>query len=362
MSQPPFVDGHPEPEWLSAWHDGEITGEAAAALKAHLDGCATCQARLADFARLDEVAPWLDRGLPDGAEWAGIDERLRARMDEEIAVPGLATQGRRRIEPPGFRLRWALATAAGLAVLVIGSRVLFDRDWGMGGILGPSPTLRTAVEPPPMAPSSTGTMAANEEMAESATGTTQSAEADGHADLLAREATPGDEATTTGDDTPTLATAPPRQGTPTPVAAPLEMAANENRQQSAAAAKAGAGRAESFAEEGGAANDSLAAARARIAAGEAPDRVVNDLLARFEAARAAAGPAGAAAPTAALESGADRDAARSRTADQAGEAPDPCREALLLGRAALTLAVEYRIDISRRLTPEALAEYDRCAD
>lgn len=104
-------------ERISAWIDGEASGEEAARVEAHLASCASCRVS-ADRMRL--LSPALDRVRT--APPATLRRDLFARLEAD----GLLAPRRKRF---GVPLRWAavpLAAAAGLALFVLSSREAAD--------------------------------------------------------------------------------------------------------------------------------------------------------------------------------------------------------------------------------------------
>jgi len=151
VSEEGFEKGHPGPEWLSAWHDGELQAPASEAVQAHVESCPACRLVLDEFRQLDDAARTGDDAFPGTEAWNGIEERLRLRLEDELSL-GIPTgpttpyvetgadlvllptpaelQAGRAARP--FRLRWALATAAGLTVAIVSLRTFSDWDWPVG--------------------------------------------------------------------------------------------------------------------------------------------------------------------------------------------------------------------------------------
>ena len=163
-------DGHPGPEWLGAWHDGELTGEAADRVARHVDGCVDCRAFVADLVRIDELGPWLEEHDPAAASCPDLDLMLRHRLNEEIgldpesdeleagrpAAAGIsaASIGRATREfdetPPaprrgGINWRWSLATAASLTLVVLSIR-LIERRSAVQMVIAPESAARRSAE------------------------------------------------------------------------------------------------------------------------------------------------------------------------------------------------------------------------
>jgi len=171
VSEAKFEGSHPGPEWLSAWHDGELQDSAAAAVGAHLEACADCRNAIEAFRQLDQSVRQGDDARPAPEAWEAIERRLRLRLEDELGlgVPMGAT--RRYVESDAelvllptpreiqtgrgarpFRLRWAMATAAGLTVALLTIRTISDRDWTVGKVINPVPDRHrevAAVEPLP---------------------------------------------------------------------------------------------------------------------------------------------------------------------------------------------------------------------
>jgi len=124
-------------EW-SALLDGELAPAREAELRAHLDGCARCQATLASLARVDVLLA----GLPVPAANADLYARLRARIDvnePRDAAPRLAAPRRRRRGP-------AVAAAAVAAAAALALYLALPRPRGQ---IAPPPESRVAQAPVP---------------------------------------------------------------------------------------------------------------------------------------------------------------------------------------------------------------------
>jgi hypothetical protein len=157
LSEANFEGGHPGPELLSAWHDGELHDEAARSVRQHLDGCAACRQLLDEYRQLDQATRLADDATPDGETWEGIEGRLRLRLEEELglgipvgaATPYVETDADVVLRPTlaevragkgarPFRLRWALATAAGLGLGLFTLRTLSDNGWSVSKVMDPA--------------------------------------------------------------------------------------------------------------------------------------------------------------------------------------------------------------------------------
>jgi anti-sigma factor RsiW len=80
-------------EWtdkLSEYLDGELSRDEREAVEAHLSGCASCTAVLADLKRVVERAQRLHARPPQGDLWPGISERIDARASERESRPAAA--------------------------------------------------------------------------------------------------------------------------------------------------------------------------------------------------------------------------------------------------------------------------------
>lgn len=100
-------------ERLSAYLDGELTGEELRAAEAHVVACAECRTALDDLRHLTRRAASLDDRPPERDLWAGIAARLAAG-----AEPGV-------VSLPSRRRRFAFSVpqlaAAALALMALSS-------------------------------------------------------------------------------------------------------------------------------------------------------------------------------------------------------------------------------------------------
>ena len=97
-------------ELLHAYRDGELPAAEAAALRAHLPGCAACRESLENSAR---VARALFGAEAAASPRRGFSSRVMARLVEPVAV--------------GWPLRWtfpALAAAAAALLLILSPSAL----------------------------------------------------------------------------------------------------------------------------------------------------------------------------------------------------------------------------------------------
>jgi len=129
---------------LGAWCDGELAGDAAAALGAHVAGCAACRAEQAALVALrDEIRAQAPRHVAPPALRARVEAELarafdgaradavaawpaRARSASDAALPGVRLRTRER-------RRWFAAgvLAGALVAVVVGALTgVVARRWG----------------------------------------------------------------------------------------------------------------------------------------------------------------------------------------------------------------------------------------
>jgi anti-sigma-K factor RskA len=110
-------DGHPMQDLLPGYALGILDEEDRSALKAHLDGCASCRAELASFrevtGRLAAAAP--HRDLPPG-----LEKRIMARVEAQRPF----APGRRNPWPALTAIAAMLAVALGVGNLLQWTGVL----------------------------------------------------------------------------------------------------------------------------------------------------------------------------------------------------------------------------------------------
>jgi anti-sigma factor RsiW len=149
---------HPGTEWLGAYQDRELDPAEARAVESHLERCPSCRELLEEITRVDQMAAALKDDLPDDPFWTGLESRIRARVQEETGETvgaGVAGMKVAAVEPgPALRrptgwtrwfgtgpsLRWGLATAAGLVIVVLTSRLVVNQ-------MAPDQTLRARSTP-----------------------------------------------------------------------------------------------------------------------------------------------------------------------------------------------------------------------
>lgn len=135
-------------ELLGAFVLGGLPEDARAAVRAHLDGCATCRAELAEIAPLSEdlrgVNP--DALLDVPAPPADLGERIRARITEERELA--QARERRDVRRVGAQRGARRLVAAAAAVAVVAAAL------GAGTLIGRStaPTTTALPTPSPSAP------------------------------------------------------------------------------------------------------------------------------------------------------------------------------------------------------------------
>lgn len=106
------MDGHLG-ERLSAYLDGELSGDELDAAQAHVVACAECRTALDDLKRLTRRAASLDDRPPERDLWAGIAARLSGE-----AAPGVTPLLSRRRR---FAFSLPQLAAAGLALVALSS-------------------------------------------------------------------------------------------------------------------------------------------------------------------------------------------------------------------------------------------------
>lgn len=128
---------HPEEGTLHAYIDGELTPAETAELEAHVAGCESCAAALAEA-----------RGLVAAASRAisALDVAPSSARPVSSA-PATAVPLRRKVRPPIFRVPYARAAA--LLLLVGGTAVVVDRSGVLDGEGGPRTELLTVDEAMP---------------------------------------------------------------------------------------------------------------------------------------------------------------------------------------------------------------------
>jgi len=131
---------------IGAWCDGELAGDAAAALGAHVAGCAACRAEQAALVALrDEIRAQAPRHVAPPALRARIEAELArafasAPVDADAPAPACAASAREAAALPRLhtwwtceRRRWFAAGAlagASLAVVVGALTGVVARHWG----------------------------------------------------------------------------------------------------------------------------------------------------------------------------------------------------------------------------------------
>lgn len=155
MTRIVWNEGHPEPEWLGALHDGELRPEDASTLRAHAAECAVCSGQLEALVRLSDLTPELERPLAPADSWGGLEDRIMARVAAETGDP-VPLPGRhaaavaatslervpsvRRPAPPVWR--WMVPMAAVFGVALLSLRLLTSSPSLVGQIHAPDPAGR----------------------------------------------------------------------------------------------------------------------------------------------------------------------------------------------------------------------------
>lgn len=105
---------------LSAWIDGELAPARAAALRAHLDACDACAARVVQLRAVDASL----LALPATAPAADLRARLQQRIDAPDGEAAALARGRRTAAGAApvrhqRRFAWRVAAAAAAAALAV---------------------------------------------------------------------------------------------------------------------------------------------------------------------------------------------------------------------------------------------------
>ena len=109
-------------EELMAYLDGELSVDQAAKVAGHMEECAECRARAAEFGLLAErLTGWQVEQAP-----ASLSDRvMKVAASSETKAPNSDKSLAPRVRFPQFALpRWAWATAAGVCATLIGVAVL----------------------------------------------------------------------------------------------------------------------------------------------------------------------------------------------------------------------------------------------
>ena len=139
-------------ELLGAFVLGALPGDARATMRAHLDGCATCRAELAELAPLAEDLRAVD---PDAlsevpAPPADLGERIRAQIAQEREwTQARARQTERRAQARrGGRRAVAAAAAVVLVAAALGAGTVIGRSTAptTAALPAPSPSARIPIE------------------------------------------------------------------------------------------------------------------------------------------------------------------------------------------------------------------------
>ena len=140
-------------ELLGSYALGDLPPDVAPGLVAHLDGCATCRAELAEIAPLADDLRGVDPDRLSGLATppAGLGVRIRTAVAEERALVEARARRQARHAVRAGRRRAFLAVAAGVAVLMAGiSLGAALRDPGAGppqALPSASPSPKVPIEP-----------------------------------------------------------------------------------------------------------------------------------------------------------------------------------------------------------------------
>jgi TolA-binding protein len=157
---------HPDPERLGAWHDGELGAVEAMAVREHVESCPSCRAAVDEMARIDVAAMALQPEDPGTTFWTELESRIMSEVRsgergkgtsavlEPEAAPELLEAGRRTswwdiLTGRGRTLPWAVATAAGLVVILLSSRLIMNQFYPAGSVLERSTDRETAYQGAP---------------------------------------------------------------------------------------------------------------------------------------------------------------------------------------------------------------------
>lgn len=141
------MDRHIDSELLSAYHDRALGPAQAGVVRAHLDGCGQCAARLRECVRADDVVRLAARGAGGDAAPTGWDDFRSSVLAAAIEQP---FKSARRFAHPG---RWGvvaagIAAAAVLAVLLRSEPPIAHLDSSDPALLGGGATARLPTLPP----------------------------------------------------------------------------------------------------------------------------------------------------------------------------------------------------------------------
>lgn len=139
-------------ELLGAFVLGALPGDARATMRAHLDGCTTCRAELAEIAPLVEdlraVNPDALSEVP--APPTDLGERIRSRIaqERELAQARERRDTRRAVARRGGRRIVAAAAAVAIVAAALGAGTLIGRSTAptSSALPAPSPSARIPIE------------------------------------------------------------------------------------------------------------------------------------------------------------------------------------------------------------------------
>ncbi|MEA2662030.1 MAG: hypothetical protein QOH08_1602, partial [Chloroflexota bacterium] len=129
------ADSHASVETLSAFLDGELDPAEGRRIQAHVDACASCSARVADFARISGRLAAGEPGFPEGVLVSAFADGEVSAIERRMASSHLATcaecrgaLGRFRATDQALRALPMLAPSARTDAYVA----------GLGGLVAPA--------------------------------------------------------------------------------------------------------------------------------------------------------------------------------------------------------------------------------
>lgn len=166
MNQSDLKGRHPDPERLGAWHDGELGPVEATAVREHVESCPRCRAAVDEMVRIDEAAGSLQPDVPGESFWTDLESRIMGeiRSADRGTGPAAVLEPESAPEPleadrrpswwdiltgRGRTLPWAVATAAGLVVILLSSRLIMNQFYPAGSVLERSTDRETAYQGAP---------------------------------------------------------------------------------------------------------------------------------------------------------------------------------------------------------------------
>jgi len=105
-------------KWLSDRIDGELSKKKEGLLEDHLERCASCRSYAALIEKLQDETVSLEKPEASPSFWEGFASRLKANLTS-------SKQEEKEERPLALRWNWIWSVAALLAVVVVGSYLLF---------------------------------------------------------------------------------------------------------------------------------------------------------------------------------------------------------------------------------------------